>query len=176
MLAGATAFTAMSVYYIPPLDSPFNEWQGQFARAVAANAASLGLTAEALAALAEGSAAWAQAFGAHLKARDAAQAACVAKDDSRADFTVTLQSVARQIQATSSAAESAEGAEASAETVDYGLSEADFRFLKVYTRSPALVEHPEALLGQTAVYMGRWVNRRSEPGPWSPNANATVVG
>lgn len=251
----------MATYFIPGLDADFAVWQGQFTRAVAANAASLGLTAEALASLAEGSAAWSQAYTAHLKARDAAQAACTAKDGTRADFTVTLQSVARQLQAnpavddslklalglpvgkqrrrrvpppseapllsvmpvqrfqhrvdirqrengrrakpagvfgcelwvaytstglgagasaqakaSSRAPRTAVSAEDSAEALSPGLAEADFRFLKVYTRAPALVEHSSAHVGQQALYKARWVNRRSEHGPWSRTASATVAG
>lgn len=44
------------------------------------------------------------------------------------------------------------------------------------TSSPKLVEHAPADAGKTAYYWLRWVNTRSEPGPWSDTYSATIPG
>jgi hypothetical protein len=42
------------------------------------------------------------------------------------------------------------------------------------TSSPYLLVHDPADAGKTAHYMLRWVNTRSQPGPWSETVSATI--
>lgn len=51
-----------------------------------------------------------------------------------------------------------------------------FTFVKLATRTPALVEFSGADAGQMASYVLRWVNTRGERGPLSAVATATVGG
>lgn len=44
------------------------------------------------------------------------------------------------------------------------------------TATPKLVEHDAADAGKTVYYWLRWVNTRSEPGPWSDTYSATIPG
>ncbi len=51
---------------------------------------------------------------------------------------------------------------------------ADLTFLQLSTRTPATIELPGEDGGKTAHYMVRWLSTRSEPGPWSETASATI--
>jgi len=51
---------------------------------------------------------------------------------------------------------------------------AELTFLQLSTRTPATIELPGEAGGKTAHYMVRWLSTRSEPGPWSETASATV--
>ena len=45
----------------------------------------------------------------------------------------------------------------------------------VLTRSPAKVLHPNDRVGSIANYIGRWLNGRNEPGPWSQPVRMTLA-
>ena len=51
---------------------------------------------------------------------------------------------------------------------------ADLTFLQLSTGTPATIELPGEAGGKTAHYMVRWLSTRSEPGPWSETASATI--
>ncbi|MBX3395266.1 MAG: hypothetical protein KF841_07845 [Phycisphaerae bacterium] len=53
---------------------------------------------------------------------------------------------------------------------------ADFDFLQLATRTPALVEFAAAQGGLTAHYVARWLNAKGQQGPWSATLSATVMG
>jgi hypothetical protein len=42
------------------------------------------------------------------------------------------------------------------------------------TSSPYLLVHDPADAGKTAHYLLRWVNTRSQPGPWRETLSATI--
>jgi len=50
----------------------------------------------------------------------------------------------------------------------------ELTFLQLSTRTPAVAEFTGADGGKTAHYMLRWLSTRSEPGPWSETASATI--
>ncbi len=50
----------------------------------------------------------------------------------------------------------------------------ELTFLRLSTRTPAVVEYAGQDVGKTAHYMVRWLNTRGEHGPWSETASATV--
>lgn len=54
--------------------------------------------------------------------------------------------------------------------------DSDVTFLALDTRSPDLVDYTAAESGQIAPYMLRWINTRSERGPWSETVSATIGG
>jgi hypothetical protein len=49
-------------------------------------------------------------------------------------------------------------------------------FVALDTASPYLLEHDAADAGKLAHYLLRWVNTRSEAGPWSETISATITG
>jgi len=49
-------------------------------------------------------------------------------------------------------------------------------FVALDTASPYLLVHEAADAGKFAHYLLRWVNTRSEPGPWSETISATITG
>jgi hypothetical protein len=49
-------------------------------------------------------------------------------------------------------------------------------FVALDTASPYLLVHDAADAGKIAHYLLRWVNSRSEPGPWSETVSATITG
>ena len=49
-------------------------------------------------------------------------------------------------------------------------------FVALDTASPYLLVHDAADAGKLAHYLLRWVNTRSEPGPWSETVSATITG
>jgi hypothetical protein len=49
-------------------------------------------------------------------------------------------------------------------------------FVALDTASPYVLEHDAADAGKLAHYLLRWVNTRSEPGPWSETVSATITG
>ncbi len=51
---------------------------------------------------------------------------------------------------------------------------AELTFLQLSTRTPAVAEFPGPDGGKTAHYMVRWLSTRSEAGPWSETASATI--
>lgn len=55
-------------------------------------------------------------------------------------------------------------------------SPGDCTYLATDTATPYLVELDPSKAGQTAHYLGRWVNTRGETGPWSETVSATVTG
>ena len=52
----------------------------------------------------------------------------------------------------------------------------ELSFLGLDTRTPYTTEFDGADAGKTAHYMGRWVSTRTEHGPWSETASATIGG
>lgn len=53
---------------------------------------------------------------------------------------------------------------------------AQAHFVALDTASPYLLVHEAADAGKLAHYLLRWVNTRSEPGPWSEPLSATITG
>lgn len=49
-------------------------------------------------------------------------------------------------------------------------------FIALDTATPYLLVHDAADAGKIAHYLLRWVNTRSEPGPWSETVSATITG
>jgi len=49
-------------------------------------------------------------------------------------------------------------------------------FVALDTASPYVLVHDAADAGKLAHYLLRWVNTRSEPGPWSETISATITG
>ena len=49
-------------------------------------------------------------------------------------------------------------------------------FVALDTASPYLLVHKATDAGKLAHYLLRWVNTRSEPGPWSETISATITG
>jgi hypothetical protein len=49
-------------------------------------------------------------------------------------------------------------------------------FVALDTSTPYLLEHDAADAGKLAHYLLRWVNTRSETGPWSETVSATIAG
>jgi hypothetical protein len=63
--------------------------------------------------------------------------------------------------------------------VKVGAAPADpseLTFVALDTASPYIAEYNGADAGKTAYYMLRWVNTRSEKGPWSETVAATITG
>ena len=54
------------------------------------------------------------------------------------------------------------------------MGPAELTFLQLSTRTPATIELPGEAGGKTAHYMLRWLSTRSEAGPWSETASATI--
>jgi len=52
----------------------------------------------------------------------------------------------------------------------------ELHFLGLDTRTPYTAHYDMNDAGKTAYYMLRWVNTRSEPGPWSETVEATIGG
>lgn len=52
----------------------------------------------------------------------------------------------------------------------------EMRLLALDTATPYLASFDEADAGKTAHYLLRWVNSRSDPGPWSMTLSATIQG
>jgi len=52
----------------------------------------------------------------------------------------------------------------------------ELHFLGLDTRTPYTAHYEMEDAGKTAYYMLRWVNTRSEPGPWSETVEATIGG
>jgi len=53
---------------------------------------------------------------------------------------------------------------------------AQAKFVALDTASPYLLVHEAADAGKLAHYLLRWMNTRSEPGPWSETISATIAG
>jgi hypothetical protein len=53
---------------------------------------------------------------------------------------------------------------------------AQAHFVALDTASPYLLVHEPTDAGKLAHYLLRWVNTRSEPGPWSETISATITG
>jgi len=53
---------------------------------------------------------------------------------------------------------------------------AQAHFVALDTATPYLLEHNPSDAGKLAHYLLRWVNTRSEPGPWSETISATITG
>ena len=53
---------------------------------------------------------------------------------------------------------------------------AQAHFVALDTASPYLLVHEASDAGKLAHYLLRWVNTRSEPGPWSETISATITG
>ncbi len=51
---------------------------------------------------------------------------------------------------------------------------AEFRFVTLATRTPALARFGGADASKTAHYLLRWLSKRGDPGPWSDTASATI--
>ena len=52
----------------------------------------------------------------------------------------------------------------------------ELRYVATDTATPYLAEYPGTDAGKTAHYWLRWLNTRSEPGPWSDTVSATIPG
>jgi len=49
-------------------------------------------------------------------------------------------------------------------------------YLDNASKMPKLEEYTAAQVGQTAIYMLRWVSTHNEKGPWSEPVSATIPG
>ncbi len=88
-----------TVNFIPRPDAAFDAWVKQYAAAQAAWWAAQGLAPAALADFTRAFNAWRGAFPAHVRARAAAEAARVTKDEARGGLEQALRPLARFIQA-----------------------------------------------------------------------------
>lgn len=76
--------------------------------------------------------------------------------------------------ATASQVEDVEITPAGASSIRRSLQ--PFKFAKIATRTPTVVEFDGDYAGRTASYLLRWLNTRGQPGPASAVASATIVG